>query len=298
MTVVDETQTVGPESAVRIPLVTEIMSYLGGILAVAGVAVLVGMFWDTLGIVGQVGLTGVTAVACLAGGIFIGRIQDKGAHRLQEFLLLAGVLVSGACIGIVGFHIADALIEIPAPEFNMEYIPGAGEWGVFAGFLGIAVVGAVVYWRYRFLLQQLAFALGVFVAPTLAIPLFVRPTVDEWANAVIWVTLGVVWAVAGMRRKLPPGETTALTVSGAGILFGLFAFSFFNPGHQEVRVLWPLWVCAWRCRTPPCCRVALKKIVLTGFGAAGVMIFIPFSSPSSSKRRFWYPCSSSCSAPC
>ncbi len=103
----DEAQQEDSVAGARIPLVTEIMAYLGGILAVAGVGVLIGMFWEQLGVFGQVGLTAATAAACLTGGVLIGRIDDPGAHRLQEFLLFIGVAVTGAAIGIAAFHVAD-----------------------------------------------------------------------------------------------------------------------------------------------------------------------------------------------
>ncbi len=169
MSAVSETHEATQAPGARIPLVTEIMSYLGGILAVVGVGVLIGMFWEQLGVFGQVGLTAATAAACLVGGVLIGRIEDKGAHRIQEFLLFVGVAVAGVTIGIAGFHIADAIIAEPGPR-TPSTRPGPSEWAMLCGFLGTAIVGSVVYWRYRFVLQQIAVAIGVFFAPVVRHP--------------------------------------------------------------------------------------------------------------------------------
>ena len=119
---VDESREGDSVAGARIPLVTEIMAYLGGILAVAGVGVLIGMFWEQLGVFGQVGLTAATAAACLTGGVLIGRIDDPGAHRLQEFLLFIGVAVTGADHRDRGIPHRRPLIAIPNPAFNMDPI--------------------------------------------------------------------------------------------------------------------------------------------------------------------------------
>ncbi len=271
----DESQLPRPEAGNRIPLATEIMSYLGGVLAVAGVAVLIGMFWDKLGVVGQLALTGLVAAACLAGGLLIGRIEDRAAHRLQEFLLALGVLATGAFTGIAAFHVAEAIIRVPPnPEVS---VPGASEWGYLFGFIGIALVGAVVYWRYRFVLQQLAVAVGVFFVPMFAIQLAFRSfTVPDWINSAVWITIGLLWGVAGLRKLLAPGETTALVISCTGILLGLFTFSTYNPNLDWAkRPMWPLWVALCGALLMLLAGVLLKRIVVTGFGSAGAMIFIP-----------------------
>jgi hypothetical protein len=272
----EESQALGSEANNRIPLATEVMSYLGGVLAVAGVAVLIGTFWDKLGVVGQLALTGMVAASCLVGGGLIGRIEDRAAHRIQEFLLALGVLATGAFIGIAAFHVADAIIHTPAN--GDVYVPGASEWAYLFGFLGIAVVGAAVYWRYRFVLQQLAVAVGVFFVPVLALQLvYGTITVPGWINAVVWIAIGLLWGAAGLRRLLAPGETTALVISCAGILVGLFMLSIYNPSLDWVnRPVWPLWSALCGALLLLSAGVVLKRIVITGFGAAGAMIFIPF----------------------
>ncbi len=272
----DETQKGDSVAGGRIPLVTEIMAYLGGILAVAGVGVLIGMFWEQLGVFGQVGLTAATAAACLAGGVLIGRIDDPGAHRLQEFLLFIGVAVTGVTIGIAAFHIADSLIETPNPAFNMDPKPGANEWAMLFGFLGAAVVGSVVYWRYRFVLQQIAVAIGVFVFPMFAIQLAVQDfRVSDWSNSILWVALGIAWGAAGLRRLLAPGESTALSISGAGILMGLFALASYSPNYgPEQQPTWPTWLALGGAVLLLLAGVALKKIIFTGFGSVGAMVFV------------------------
>ena len=272
----DETQKGESAAGGRIPLITEIMAYLGGILAVAGVGVLIGMFWEQLGVFGQVGLTAATAAACLVGGVLIGRIDDPGAHRLQEFLLFIGVAVTGVTIGIAAFHIADSLIETPNPAFNMNPKPGANEWAMLFGFLGAAVVGSVVYWRYRFVLQQIAVAIGVFVFPMFAIQLAVQDfRVSDWANSILWVALGIAWGAAGLRKLLAPGESTALAISGAGILMGLFALASYSPNYgPEQQPVWPTWLALGGAVLLLLAGVALKKIILTGFGSVGAMVFV------------------------
>jgi hypothetical protein len=273
---VDETQKEGSVAGARIPLVTEIMSYLGGILAVAGVGALLGLFWNQLGAVGQVGLTAATAAACLTGGVLIGRIDDPGAHRLQEFLLFIGVAVAGAAIGIAAFRVAETIVETPNPAFNMNPKPGANEWAMLFGFLGAAVVGSVVYWRYRFVLQQIAVAIGVFVFPMFAIQLAVQDfRVSDWANSILWVALGIGWGLAGLRRLLAPGESTALAISGAGILMGLFALASYSPNYAaERQPTWPLWLALGGALLLLLAGVALKKIIFTGFGSVGAMVFV------------------------
>jgi hypothetical protein len=260
----------------RVPLATEILSYLGGAFAAAAVLALMGMFWDTLGAVGQLGLTGLVAVACLVGGMVIGRIDDRAARRLQQFLLFLGVAAIGGFAGIAAWHVADPLLAVP-PD-NPAGLLGPQEWASFFAFLTVAVVGGTVYWRYRFAGPQIAFGIGAAMTALTAVMLsYGHLDVPGWRIAIALLAVGLAWGAAGLRGMLPPGEKTALSVSGTMLLFGLFILATYSDEFTSSGAYahWPLYTALAGALLLLGAGVALKRLVTIGVGAAGVVLFVP-----------------------
>ena len=147
-----------PKSPRRVPVVSEILGYAGGAFALGGGIALITVFADEIGMYGQIAVCAVAAVAGLVGGFMIGRIDDRGAKRLEEFLLFVGVAGVGAMKGLAAYRIVDAGLlgssGILAPSTAVD-------WGLFIGATAAAIVGGIVWWFRRTWIQELAFGVSV-----------------------------------------------------------------------------------------------------------------------------------------
>jgi hypothetical protein len=260
----------------RVPLATEILGYLGGAFAAAAAVALIGTFWDALGAVGQLGLSGLVAAACLLGGVVFGRIEDRAARRLQQFLLFLGVAAIGGFAGIAAWHVADPLLKVPAD--NPDMLLGPGEWALFVAFLAIAIVGGIVYWRYRFAGPQIVVGIGAGMTVVAGVTVaYGRVDAPSWMVAAPLVALGVAWGALGLRGLLPPRESTALSVSGATTFFGLYLLATWSDESAARGAIahWPLYTALAGALLLLVAGIALKRIVTIGFGAAGAVVFVP-----------------------
>lgn len=260
----------GPEGRVTskgIPVVAEVLGYVGGALALAAVVALVAAFWAALGTWGRAGIASGLALAGLLGGFAIGRFDSAAANRLSQFLLLVGVVGTGAA---VGFLINDLMPE------RMASSPS--EWGWFSAFASAALVGGVVWWKRRTWMQHLAFGLGVGVASLLVLPLI---PVDgpEWGAGAVLVFVGVAWGALVLRGALDPADA-GLALSCLGILGGIELMALTGGvggpaglGRGPWSSTWALWLGLVVAIGLTVGGVAIRKTVVLGCGAAGVVIF-------------------------
>jgi Predicted membrane protein (DUF2157) len=109
----------------RVPVVAEALGYLGGTLALVGLALVVAQYWPDMALAGRLALSGAGAVVFLVAGALVHEEADPALARLRGFLwllataataLFASVLVTGgfetastetvvlACSGAVAFE--------------------------------------------------------------------------------------------------------------------------------------------------------------------------------------------------
>ena len=186
----------------RLPLIAELISYLGIILVSASGALIIRRFWADLHVGGRLAVgVGVAAVG-LVGGAVVSRLGDPGARRLGSFLWLCGT----AGVGLVAGVAADT----------------AGNHDQHTTVLcaGLAVLGvSVALWRNLDRpLQFLSTLVGaVMVTVGLGLVMHVSLTALE-AGVIVWCA-AVVLALLGWRRVLHPGPTV-LIVGELGTLWG------------------------------------------------------------------------------
>lgn len=260
----------------RIPLATEILSYLGGIFAVVAAFVLLTVFWNSLGVVGHLGISGAVAIAGLAGGVFLGGIEDRAARRLQQFLLLVGVGACGATAGIAYWHVAMQLTA-GMPIFSREQ-SGLQSWAIFAGSATAAVVGGIVYRVYRLVGTQIVFGFSVaMVAFTSVVVAYAPADPTPWAVACALLAAGLLWGAAALLHRMPSGETTALAISGAMLVVGLLMLASysFELESQGDATHWPMYAALCGAVVLLVVGIVLKRLVIVGFGAAGTVVLVP-----------------------
>ena len=165
---------------------TEVLGYLGAVLAMAGVTTLVAQFWDDLTSWSRLALLGAAAVAFLVAGLAVhGEEVDDAAMRLRSFLML---LSTAAAAGFAGLLSADVLDW--SPESTVRLVGAT-----------VAVQSALLWARRDTRPAQHLTTFGGLVA-------VVASTVGEFAESGVvgivlwWPAAG--WLAAGWRGLLPP----------------------------------------------------------------------------------------------
>ena len=163
----------------------------------------------------------------------IGRIDDKGAKRLEQFLLAVGVAASGAAAGLGAYRL---VLSGVLGAGGILAVSTAGDWGFFVGSAVAAVVGGVVWWFRRTWLQELAFGISVALAcvTVLAIPQTEGP---DWVVGAVVLALGVVWGALGYRGVIEP-VNAALALGSLGVIAGFLAMAGMGPQAPYVWALW------------------------------------------------------------
>ncbi len=249
----------------RIPAVAEVFGYVGGALALAAVAALVGMFWVQLGVYGRVGIAVALAVAGLVGGFLLDRVDEPAARRLAQFLLFAGVAGVGAAVGFAVQHIAINALSPPMriPEASAK----AAEWAWFSGALAIAISGGLVWWRRSSWLQHLAFGSGVAATSLLVLPLLPVEG-PEWGAGAVLIFVSMAWGALALRDVIPP-RVEGLTLATLGVVGGIEMMALM----PQPTLAWPLWLGAATCISLVVAGSRMKELAVLGVAAAGLAVF-------------------------
>ncbi len=241
-----------------IPPVAEALGYVGGALALSAVIALLATFWPQLGIFGHFAMSATLAVVGLVGGFMLRRNPGSAAQRLSQFLLLAGVVGVGA---VLGFATRDVLVS-PAGLGRSS----AAQWGWFAGALGVAVSGGLVWARTRTLLQHVVFAIGVGATALLALPL-VPFNGPEWGAGLVLMVVSLTWGALSLLELLPP-HPAGLVLSAAGIVAGAEMMALAGP-----TLFWALWLGAAVCVAVVALGSVWQEYAVLGIGAVGLTAF-------------------------
>ncbi len=250
-----------------VPVVSEILGYIGGAFALGGGLALITAFADEIGAFGQIAVCAIAAIAGLVGGFMIGRIDDKGAKRLEQFLLAVGVAASGAAAGLGAYRL---VLSGVLGAGGILAVSTAGDWGFFVGSAVAAVVGGVVWWFRRTWLQELAFGISVALAcvTVLAIPQTEGP---DWVVGAVVLALGVVWGALGYRGVIEP-VNAALALGSLGVIAGFLAMAGMGP---QAPYVWALWSGLAAALGLLGLGLVTKRYVVVGIAALGLWQFLP-----------------------
>lgn len=183
----------------RVPPVAEALGYLGGVLAIVGLASLLVRYWSDMETAGRVGLAGVGAVLSGVGGALVTQRSDPALDRLRGFLWL----LSGAATALVAGVVAADGFGTSAPMV------------VALGSAAAALHGGVLWaWRQDRPVQQLTTLAGAVVAAGA----FVATVAEGAAGLAVW-SLGAVYLVAGLRQGTPRPLLTQV-VGAASLVVG------------------------------------------------------------------------------
>lgn len=181
----------------RIPIITEILGYVGAALAIWAVFFLVSEFWGTLSDWAQASLFGALAVALFAAGTALRDVIEPALSRLS------GVLWAGSIVALGGtlFMLFDPIAGLE-PEVVWTLV-GA-----------IAAVGAGVMYRSRPSVAQHVMLFAA-VLTTIVSLLTLGPEAEIFFFGLVVWAYGLVWIMVSRSGVLQP--------LGSGMVLGAFA---------------------------------------------------------------------------
>ena len=249
-----------------IPLVAEILGYVGGAFAIGAAIALMATFWTPLGLWGRLAIAAAGAILGIAGGFAVGRQGSPGALRLEQFMLAIGTIAVGFFAGIVAYEVLSSTIT-PNPE-GPDF---AGMWAQSIGAWSAVIVGFVLWLRRRTGLLLSVIMVGIFggIGTTIDPLAFNNNQAWWWSGAAFLVFAALLWIGAIVKFLRP--ENVAYAGGSIALFLGLQGLAF-NPttGSEMPIVMWTGLILSIAMIVAS---IPMKRAVILGFGAAGVVLW-------------------------
>ncbi len=234
----------------RLPLVAEVLGYLGAILAASAVVVTLRQIWHHVPPAAWIAFTVVLTVGLLVGGAFVRPDGEPAFARLRSVLWLL------ATAGAAGF------VTVLTDSY-LHLIPSNIALSAEAAWLILAIP---LWWRTRSAVQQVAAFGGAIALMETGLDR-IAPHADSLGYGLALWALAVAWGLAVGRGYLMP-RTTGLLLSGVGALTGaIIAMESEHAIGQALALLTVAGLLA--------IGIAAHRVLLIGIGAVGTLYVIP-----------------------
>lgn len=246
----------------RIPLVAEVVGYVGVALVGAAVVTIAGRTWNELSSVTQLVILAVGTLLFLAAGWPIHRSEEPALARL------AGLLWTMSVAGVFGFMLT---LLFARPEVDE---PAA--WALLALGLAVGLYARVLVMLRSSSLLQLALFAGTVMAVGGVGSWAVDAGwewVDRWGEVVVSLAVLAIagaWAAAGRGGLLEP-RATAYAIAALAALWTPLPLM---DSYMGAAVLYGVVVAG----LVLACGVWLRSVPCLGIGAAGMFAYVTASS--------------------
>lgn len=188
--------------APRVPVVAEILGYVGAVVAVSAAFIAVRQVFHHISPAAELAIAAVAGAGLLIAGAFVPAAREPGLGRLRSVLWVLGTIAVAAFAAVLTrnfLHLSD------------KNVAQAAEWAWLA-------CAWPLWWRTRSAVQHLAAFVGT-VALVETSLFRVDPHGGNFAFGLALWLIAAAWSVAAWRRYLPP-EMVGLILGGAGLLIG------------------------------------------------------------------------------
>jgi hypothetical protein len=231
-----------------LPLVVEALGYVGAVIAIAAGSIAVHLHWPTLPPRAELAFSAAVCVVLLVVGSLLRTVGEPALGRLRSALWLI------SAIGMAAF------VAVLSGEF--WHLSGSASALLAEGTAGLYAIG--LWWRSRAALQQLAAFAAVAAFAGTAIGTLAPGSVAWGPGLAVW-GVSVLWGIAEFRRYLLP-RTVGYVAAGFGVLLGA-QLTMDTAAGQVLAMATVAGVLA--------VGVALRRVLLVGFGAVGAIMMIP-----------------------
>jgi hypothetical protein len=232
----------------RLPLVAEVLGYVGAVIAVTAIVVTVQQIWKHVPVAVELTTAGVIAVGLLVAGTALRTATDPALARLRSVLWLLSTAGAAALVALL----------------TGTYLQLADTASALASAAAALVYAGALWWRNRSALQHLAAfgaAVAVLVTGIDRIDAHAGPFVFGIA---LWV-FALAWGVAVSRGLLVPAPVGVM-LSGAGALAGAIVAM-----DQAAGVVLAIATVAGLFAYG----VLMHQVPLIGIGAVGTLYVVP-----------------------
>jgi hypothetical protein len=232
----------------RLPLVAEVLGYVGAVIAITAIVVTVHQIWKHVPAAVEMATAGVIAVGLLLVGAALRTDADPAIARLRSVLWLLSTAGAAAFVAVLtgGYlHLADADVALTTAAASLVY-------------------GVALWWRNRSALQHLA-AFGAAVAVLETGIDRIDPDAGTFAFGIATWVFALAWGIAVSRGRLVSAPIGML-LSGAGALAGAIITMDHSAGVLlAITTVAGLFACG----------VLMYQVPLIGIGAVGTLYVVP-----------------------
>jgi LPXTG-motif cell wall-anchored protein len=232
----------------RLPLVTEVLGYVGAVIAITAIVVTVHQIWKHVPAAVELATAGAIAVGLLLAGAALRTDSDLALARLRSVLWLFSTAGAAAFVAVLTrryLHLVYLDVTLAT----------AAAWLVCA---------LPLWWRTRSPLQHLA-AFGGAVTLLETGMDRIDPHAGTFASGLALWVLALAWGIAVSRGLLVPAPI-GMVLSGAGVLTGAIVAMDHTAGVPlAVATVAGLFAAG----------VLLHRVPLIGIGAVGTLYVIP-----------------------
>lgn len=232
----------------RLPLVAEVLGYLGAVIAITAIGVTLHQFWKNVPPAAELAVAGVLAIGLLAAGAAVRTGSEPAFARLRGVLWLLGTVSAASFVAVLArryLHLTDSTAALCAE----------------AAWLACAVP---LWWRTRSAVQQAATFGGAVALLETGLDR-IDPHVGSFGfGFALWI-FAAMWGIAVYRSYFAP-RTMGVLLSGAGLLIGAIV-GMDEASGQVLAVVTVAGLLA--------AGVLVRRVLLIGIGAAGTLYVIP-----------------------
>lgn len=233
----------------RLPLVAEVLGYVGAVIAITAAGVLIHQFFRHVPPAAELAFAAIVAVGLTLAGTAMRTSAEPAFARLRSVLWLlatAGAASFVAILSLKYLHLSDSSAALLAE----------GAW------LACAIP---MWWRTRSVVQHLSVFAGAVALVETSVDR-VHPNLGTLGiGLVLWI-VAALWGLAVYRGYLVP-RTAGLLVSGVGVLAGaILAMDEAAAGQVLALVTVGGLLCAG---------ILLRGVLLIAIGGVGTLYVVP-----------------------
>lgn len=248
----------------------EVAGYAGAAFLTAGTGALLGEYWTQIGVAGRIAVPAIDAVVAYVSALVVERTRTDSARRLSQVLYAAGAVAVSGAVAMAAHRVAEVRLgPPPTGEQSTESWMFPESWASLAGALTAVALGGATWWFRKGAITQIVPGVGVAMAVTSGFSLLPQSAARGALAGAILLGIGIAWVLLSVFERVTPSNT-GISVGCALSIFGVMQMM---SGGADRPAAWPLWLGIALSVAAIVASIPLRRGVLLGFGAAGVVLF-------------------------